>query len=201
GIEEVKTCGSTAAGAELRHHVLAVQLGLALAAPAVLAAGVGDVWLVGGASNSGGAVLRRFFSDARLAELTPRLDPSRPTGLGYYPLPAPGERFPLADAALQPRLTPRPDDDAVFFQGILEGIADIEAAAYGRLAEMGASPLKEVLTAGGGAANPKWTQIRQQLLGVPVRAAAQGEACYGAALLARQGARQAAAAAAAAAAE
>ncbi len=50
----------------------------------------GDVWLVGGASNSGGAVLRQFFSDARMRELTPRLDPGRPTGLGYYPLPQVG---------------------------------------------------------------------------------------------------------------
>ncbi|PNW86846.1 hypothetical protein CHLRE_02g098150v5 [Chlamydomonas reinhardtii] len=159
---------------------------------------LGDVWLVGGASNSGGAVLRRFFSDEQLKQLTPRLRPEAPTRLGYYPLPAPGERFPVADPELQPRMEPRPADDAVFLQGLLEGIADIEAAAYRRLADMGASPLKEVLTAGGGAANPKWTEIRQQQLGVPVRAAEQGEACYGAALLARQGARQARAAKAAA---
>ncbi|GLC37560.1 hypothetical protein PLESTB_001760900 [Pleodorina starrii] len=161
---------------------------------------LGDVWLVGGASNSGGAVLRRFFNDQQLRELTPRLDADRPTGLDYYPLPGPGERFPVADPELQPRMSPRPEDDALFLQGLLEGIAQIEAAAYGRLAAMGASPLRQVLTAGGGAANPKWTAIRQRLLGVPVRAAEQGEACYGAALLARQGARQAAAAASAAAA-
>ncbi|KAG2426897.1 hypothetical protein HXX76_012684 [Chlamydomonas incerta] len=159
---------------------------------------LGDVWLVGGASNSGGAVLRRFFTDEQLRQLTPCLRPEAPTRLGYYPLPAPGERFPVADAELQPRMEPRPADDALFLQGLLEGIADIEAAAYRRLADMGASPLKEVLTAGGGAANPKWTEIRQRLLGVPVRAAVQGEACYGAALLARQGARQARAAKAAA---
>ncbi|GIL90925.1 hypothetical protein Vretimale_17123 [Volvox reticuliferus] len=152
---------------------------------------LGDVWLVGGASNSGGAVLRRFFTDQQLRELTPRVDSDRPTGLNYYPLPSPGERFPVADPDLQPRMAPRPDDDAVFFQGLLEGISQIEAAAYSRLAAMGASPLKEVVTAGGGAVNPKWTAIRRRLLGVPVRAAEQGEACYGAALLARQGARQA----------
>ncbi|GLI67893.1 hypothetical protein VaNZ11_012217 [Volvox africanus] len=153
---------------------------------------LGDVWLVGGASNSGGAVLRRFFTDQQLRDLTPRLDPDRPTGLNYYPLPCPGERFPVADPDLQPRMVPRPDDDAEFLQGLLEGISQIEAAAYSRLAAMGASPLKEVVTAGGGAVNPKWTAIRHRLLGVPVRAAEQGEACYGAALLARQGARQAA---------
>ncbi|EFJ40231.1 hypothetical protein VOLCADRAFT_40978, partial [Volvox carteri f. nagariensis] len=151
---------------------------------------LGDVWLVGGASNSGGAVLRRFFTDQQLRELTPRLDPDRPTGLDYYPLPSPGERFPVADPDLQPRMTPRPEDDTLFLQGLLEGISQVEAAAYDRLATLGASPLREVLTAGGGAVNPKWTAIRQRLLGVPVRPAAHGEACYGAALLARQGARQ-----------
>ncbi|GFR50176.1 hypothetical protein Agub_g12343 [Astrephomene gubernaculifera] len=153
---------------------------------------LGDVWLVGGASNSGGAVLRRFFTDQQLRDLTPALNPDRPTGLDYYPLPGPGERFPVADTGLQPRMSPRPKDDAVFLQGLLEGIAQIESDAYHRLAQLGASPLKEVLTAGGGAANPKWSLIRQRLLGVPLRAAEYGEACYGTALLARQGARKAA---------
>lgn len=51
-------------------------------------------WLVGGASNTGGAVLRQHFSDEQLAELTQRMDAERPTGLDYYPLTAPGERFP-----------------------------------------------------------------------------------------------------------
>lgn len=77
---------------------------------------LGDAWLVGGASNTGGAVLRRFFNDAQLAELTPRMDASRPTGLDYYPLTAPGERFPVNDPGLQPRLEPMPADDAVFLQ-------------------------------------------------------------------------------------
>ena len=55
---------------------------------------LGSGWLVGGASNTGGAVLRRHFSDAELAELTRRMDAAKPTGLDYYPLTAPGERFP-----------------------------------------------------------------------------------------------------------
>ena len=59
-----------------------------------------------------------FFSDVQLKDLTPLLDPSRPTGLDYYPLTKPGERFPVNDPALQPRLSPRPDDDAIFLQGV-----------------------------------------------------------------------------------
>ena len=45
----------------------------------------------------------------------------------------------------------------------------------------------QVFTAGGGAANKAWTQIRAGKLGVPVQASQQTEASYGAALLALQG--------------
>ena len=62
-------------------------------------------------------MLRRHFSDAQLAELTRRVDVAAPTGLDYYPLVAPGERFPVNDPELQPRLEPRPADDALFLQG------------------------------------------------------------------------------------
>lgn len=55
---------------------------------------LGDLWLVGGASNSGGAVLRQFFADDELAALSAGIDPARPSPLDYYPLPRPGERFP-----------------------------------------------------------------------------------------------------------
>jgi sugar (pentulose or hexulose) kinase len=150
----------------------------------------GDAWLVGGASNTGGAVLRQHFTDAELAALTERVDASRPTGLDYYPLPAPGERFPVNDPKMAPRLAPRPADDAAFLQGMLEALARVERDAYARLQQLGASPVTEVLTCGGGAANVKWEAMRRDALGVPVRAAANGEASYGAALLARGGWRR-----------
>jgi sugar (pentulose or hexulose) kinase len=139
---------------------------------------------VGGASNSGGAVLRTLFSDERIRQLTASLRPDRPTGLDYYPLPAPGERFPVNDPDLPPRLEPRPGSDGLFFQGILEGIARIEAAAYKRLASLGAPAPRSVLTLGGGAGNPGWTRIRERMLGVPVRTARVTQAAFGAALLA-----------------
>ncbi|CAG9465822.1 unnamed protein product [Pedinophyceae sp. YPF-701] len=147
-------------------------------------------WLVGGASNAGCTVLRQLFTDEQIAELTPRLDPDTPTGLDYYPLPleAVGERFPVGAPDRRCKVEPRPDDDAVFLQGILEALTSVEASAYAVLAEMGATPVKEVLTAGGGAKNPKWQAMREAAIGVPVRAAEQGQASYGAALLALRGA-------------
>ncbi len=149
----------------------------------------GDFWLMGGASNSGGAVLREHFSDARMTELEPRLDPATPTGLDYYPLPAPGERFPVRDPGLAPRLEPRPADDSRFFQGLLEGVAAIEAAGYQRLAERGAPTPRRVLTLGGGARNAAWTAIRQRVLGIPVIAVADAEPAAGTATLVAQSSR------------
>jgi len=145
---------------------------------------LGNHWLVGGGSNSGGAVLRHFFSDAEMARLSVALQPDRPTGLDYYPLNAPGERFPRNDPGLPPRLEPRPADDARFFQGLLEGIARIEKEGYDRLAELGAPYPVSVRSNGGGAANAAWTQMRGALLGVPMLPAREEQACYGSALLA-----------------
>lgn len=147
----------------------------------------GSRWLAGGASNSGGAVLRQFFDDRTLALLSEKIDPAVASPLDYLPLPKAGERFPVNDPQLSPRLTPRPPDDAEFLHGLFESIGRIEARGYALLAELGASPLRRIETAGGGAQNATWTCIRQRLLKVPVARAAHAEAAYGAALLARDG--------------
>jgi sugar (pentulose or hexulose) kinase len=148
---------------------------------------LGGRWLVGGASNAGGAVLRELFSDAEIQQLTDRIDPTRLTGLDYYPLSRPGERFPVQDPGLQPRLEPRPDSDAEFFQGLLEGLARIEQQGYRLLESLGAPYPEHVITVGGGACNSGWQTLRAGLLGVPVSAAKHQEAAYGAALLALRG--------------
>jgi D-ribulokinase len=145
----------------------------------------GDLWLAGGASNAGGGVLRQYFSDAQLIALSRRINAARDSPLDYYPLPRTGERFPYNDPQRAPRLSPRPQDDAEFLHGMLQGLSRIEADGYTRLAELGATPLKSVTTCGGGAANPAWQQLRSRLLGVPVSTAGHTDAAYGAALLAR----------------
>ncbi len=148
---------------------------------------LGDRWLAGGASNSGGAALLAHFTTDEMERLTPLIKPDEPTGLHYYPLPKPGERFPIADPNLAPRVTPRPAEDYRFLQGLLEGIASVEALAYQRLSNLGAPALRRVISIGGGARNEAWTAIRRRILGVPVSVAEQTEASYGAALLALHG--------------
>jgi sugar (pentulose or hexulose) kinase len=145
---------------------------------------LGEHWLVGGASNSGGAVLRKYFKLPEIERLTKRLQPEKPTGLAYYPLPSTGERFPLNQPGFAPRLRPRPKDDAIFFQGILEGIAAIELRGYRLLEDLGAPYPVRIYSVGGGAANAAWRSIRQAILGIPVLLATHQEAAYGCALLA-----------------
>nr|CAD1818919.1 unnamed protein product [Ananas comosus var. bracteatus] len=147
-----------------------------------------DEWLVGGASNTGGAVLRQLFTDEQLEELSKEIDPSVPSPLDYYPLPKKGERFPVSDPDMMPRLHPRPERDVEYLHGIFESIARIEAEGYKLLKELGAMEVDEVFTAGGGAKNQQWMKIRERVLGLPVSKASQTEAAFGAALLALKGA-------------
>lgn len=148
-----------------------------------------DKWLVGGASNTGGAVLREIFSDEQLEKLSEQINPMEPTHLDYYPLQAVGERFPVADPKMLPRLHPRPQSDVEYLHGILESIAQIEAKGYRLLKDLGATQVEEVFTAGGGSKNDTWTKIRQRVLSLPVSRALHTEAAYGAALLALRGAQ------------
>lgn len=147
---------------------------------------LGDGWLVGGASNTGGGVLRQIFDDAQLKALSAQIDPSQASPLDYYPLPAPGERFPINDPALAPRMAPRPADDVAYLHGLLEGIARIEAQCYAEMSARGAPAPHPIFTAGGGAQNPTWTAVRERVLAQTIQNAAHSEAAIGVARLVAQ---------------
>ena len=144
----------------------------------------GKYWLVGGASNSGGAVLSYYFNEQEMIKLTEQLNPTTPTDLNYYPLITSGERFPINDLNLAPRVTPKAENNAIFFQGLLEGIADIEYSGYKLLEKLGAPFPSSIQSVGGGAHNEVWQQIRQNKIGVPISKSTQSAAAYGAAILA-----------------
>ena len=179
--QAVTSLGSTLALKLLSHsRVEAAQYG-------IYSHRFGKLWLAGGASNTGGAVLKIYFTHSQLATLSQRINPAHASELDYYPLPRPGERFPFNDPHMPPRLTPRPADDVAFLHGLLESLARVEARGYQLLQKLGATPLTSVLTAGGGAPNKTWTRIRQRLLNVNVAPALHAEAAYGSALLAAKG--------------
>lgn len=175
----VTSLGSTLALKLLsEHYVASPQYG-------VYSHKFGRWWLVSGASNSGGVVLRQFFSDEELTRYSEQINADIASELDYYPLPRIGERFPVNDAELAPRLTPRPNNDVAFLHGLLEGMARIEQQGYAKFAELGATPLQQVLTAGGGSRNRQWQAIRQRRLGVPVAIAKNTDAAFGSAILAK----------------
>ncbi len=145
---------------------------------------LGKLWLAGGASNTGGAVLKHFFDNQQLQNLSEQIDPDKKSPLSYYPLLKPGDRFPVNAPNLAPQLLPRPKSLVEFLHGLLEGIARIEARGYQKLQELGADRLIRVHTAGGGAKNHIWQKIRQRHLNVVVSSAINTDAAYGSALLA-----------------
>lgn len=145
---------------------------------------IGNQWLAGGASNSGGGALAVHFSPDEIAALSQSIDPDVSCGLDYYPLPKPGERFPISDPDLASRVSPRPDAAHMFLHGLLEGIANIELLGYQRLMELGGPKLKSIRSVGGGAENEVWTSLRARLLSVPVAPVASGEAAAGSARIA-----------------
>ena len=150
---------------------------------------VGDAWLPGGASNTGGGALLKHFTPERMAELSERIDPDWEPAFAAYPLPRAGERFPRNDPTLEPVEGPRPDDDTRFLHALLHGIARIERDGYRALADLGAPYPTHVLTTGGGAGNAAWTTIRERLLGVPV-GQAEADPALGMARLAMRGVRE-----------
>lgn len=125
-------------------------------------------WLIGGASNTGAAIIGRYFSPLMIEELSRQIDPRVSSGVQLRPLLGRGERFPVDDPQLEPILEPRPVSDALFLQALLEGITAIEQKGWQRLRDLGAPPLQRVITLGGGARNPQWRQIRQRTLGLPI---------------------------------
>ncbi|MEL6927406.1 MAG: FGGY-family carbohydrate kinase [Cyanobacteria bacterium J06600_6] len=144
----------------------------------------GNLWLAGGASNTGGAVLKHFFSSEQLEQLSTQINPTIPSPLQYYPLLRPGDRFPINDPYLQPQLEPHPSQPKDFLYGLLESISRIEKLGYQKLQNLGADELTCVYTAGGGAKNAVWSKIRQRQLKVPVKSAEYTNAAYGTALIA-----------------
>ncbi len=185
--------------AEPRPGIAVTSLGTTLAVKAMTANRIDDpqiglyshrlggAWLAGGASNTGGGVLAKYFSVDRIEELSSQIDPSRPPGLNYYPLPAAGERFPVNDPGMQPRLAPRPASDALFLHGLFEGMAAIEAACYQAIKKRGGGHPHTLYTAGRGGANQAWTEIRKSVLPATLLSAEHTEAAIGTARLAHRG--------------
>ena len=150
------------------------------------------LWLAGGASNVGCAVLRQEnFSNEELEALSAEIDPGTDSQLNYYPLVGKGERFPVADSEKDPVLEPKPSTRSEYLKAILQGINDVEIEGFRAVCALGGSPPSQIFTCGGGSRNDVWTQMRERRLRTVfgslkgVEVAENTEASYGAALLAK----------------
>ncbi len=129
---------------------------------------IGGSWLCGGSSNAGAAVLKRFFTDEQLEEISRQINPEVESNLFYYPLLRKGERFPIHDPNKEPLLEPRPISDCLYLHGLLEGLALIELQGWERMKALGVPTPKRIITLGGGARNPQWRRIRERIVGIPI---------------------------------
>lgn len=140
---------------------------------------LGKYWLAGGASNTGGNVLKKFFNEHQIITLSKDINPNNSSGLEYYPLLKMGERFPINNPKLKPCLTPRPQSDSLFLHGLLESMAKIEKTSYEAILKLGGSFPEHILTVGGGANNKVWEKIRTNIIKTKISSGKNIEAAIG----------------------
>jgi sugar (pentulose or hexulose) kinase len=188
-------CASQIAAGTVRQG----QVNLALGTTFVLKAVSGDLlhgdalyshrhpdggWLPGGASSSGAGVLRAEFPDADLAALDRAAADRLPTPLLSYPLARPGERFPFVRPDAEPIRLGEPRDEGERFAALLQGVAFVERLALAYLRSLGGRDDGPVAITGGATASARWTQLRADILGRPLRVPAHPDAAFGMAVVA-----------------
>jgi len=144
-------------------------------------------WLPGGASSTGAGVISQMFPDADLEDLNERAALRGPSTAVFYPLASKGERFPFADPEARSFWEGEPEDEADRFRAVLEGVAFVERLCFVHLESLGASVSGPVSSTGGGAKSRLWSQLRADVLGVPVSVPRSSEGSVGMAILARAG--------------
>jgi len=160
---------------------------------------LGDFWLVGGASNSGGRVILDFYTIDELMQLTSKISAQKiehylqTNPPSFYPLRQVGERFPIADSSLTPLMPKKPicsfsqikdsesclQQHTLFLLNILFGITHIEKVAYCKLAELGLTDIKRIFSVGGGTKNQAWMKLRALQLNAELYTAKHPQAAYG----------------------
>jgi len=161
---------------------------------------LGKYWLVGGASNSGGAIILNYYSIEEMTVLESKL--TKPlleefikitSQSEHYPLLKPGERFPIADSELTPNMPKMPsspfrdihtsnealNQHTQFYLKLLKGVSNIERLSYKKLASLSRLEPKRLFTVGGGIKNRSWMQIRKGLINIQEHSAVSAHAAYG----------------------
>lgn len=144
-------------------------------------------WLVGGASNAGGAILSELFTGEENERFSQSDIADAPSRIRYVPLTCSGERFPVVDPYLMPRLEPRPRDRESYFLGIVDSIVEWERRGYVALQAVGAPKIKRLTAVGGGTRNAAWMATRLRDLNLSTFTPISSQPAFGAARLAKLG--------------
>jgi sugar (pentulose or hexulose) kinase len=144
-------------------------------------------WLPGGASSTGAGIISDMFRDRDLEELNEKAERRGPSTTVIYPLASKGERFPFANPDARSFWIGEPEDETDRFRAVLEGVAFVERLCFVYLESLGASLSGPVSATGGGAKSRLWSQIRADVLGVPVTVPRWAEGSVGMAILACAG--------------
>jgi D-ribulokinase len=144
-------------------------------------------WLPGGASSTGAGIISEMLPDGDLDEINDKAEQRGPSSAVFYPLASKGERFPFADPEARCFWVGEPEDEVDRFRAVLEGVAFVERLCFAHLQSLGASVAGPVSATGGGAKSRLWSQIRADVLGVPVTVPRSAEGSIGMAFLAHAG--------------
>ncbi|MEI6158091.1 MAG: FGGY-family carbohydrate kinase, partial [Atribacterota bacterium] len=142
-------------------------------------------WLPGGASNTGGECLKKFFPDGHYEIWDQEvMKINLPTSLLVYPLTRTGERLPFASSMAEFFQIGKERNRTELYAACLEGVGYIERYSYSLLEKLGSTPIRRVFSSGSGARSGIWRQIRSNILGKPVHLPATTESAMGACIIA-----------------
>ncbi|MGI8731597.1 MAG: FGGY-family carbohydrate kinase [Solirubrobacteraceae bacterium] len=141
-------------------------------------------WLPGGASSTGAGVLTSTFPGRDLDELGELAVSHEATKVLAYPLVSRGERFPFAAAEAEAFMIGEPSGDGERFAALLQGVALVERLCFDYVDLLGGPAVRELTLTGGATRSRRWSQLRADVLGHPVRLVEQPDAAFGMAVLA-----------------
>ncbi|RKX94742.1 MAG: hypothetical protein DRP84_06255 [Spirochaetes bacterium] len=143
-------------------------------------------WLPGGASNTGGEVLRLFFGNS-VKEYDEKISELPPTGGIIYPLARTGEKLPFFNMKAKGFIKLNSCKPDIFFKAILEGLSYVEKMIYKKIEGLGYRVNDTIYAVGGGAYSLPWLKIRANIMGKTMARAKIVETAFGSCIIAAGG--------------
>ena len=143
-------------------------------------------WLPGGASNTGGEVLRIFFGD-KIKDYDDKVQKIPPTGALIYPLARTGEKLPFFNMKAKGFIVIDSCEPKVLFKGMLEGLSYVERMIYEKIGQLGYKINNKIYAMGGGAYSIPWLNIRANVMEKTMARAKVVETAFGSCIIAAAG--------------